>query len=71
MVVKPALADRLREARVQPDRPASRATTLLGAILRREHEGDQPRLIELRKNLSSLHAGLFELYMATRIILLR
>ena len=66
MVIKPALAGRLGEARVQRDLPASRATALLGEILRREQEGDQLELIALRQELSRLHAGLFDVYMATR-----
>lgn len=66
LVVKPALAARLREARVQRDQAASRATALLGGILRWEHEGDQHELVGLRQHLSRLHAGLFDAYMATR-----
>ncbi|BCG01584.1 hypothetical protein PPGU19_061520 (plasmid) [Paraburkholderia sp. PGU19] len=66
LVVKPALASRFGEARVQRDRAASRATALLGEILRREHEGDQHELVSLRQAFSRLHAGLFEAYMATR-----
>ncbi|WP_244212269.1 hypothetical protein [Paraburkholderia hospita] len=65
-MVKPALAERLSEARVQHGEPASRATALLGEILRREHEGDQHELVSLRQEFSRLHAGLFEAYMATR-----
>ncbi|MFP3559308.1 hypothetical protein SB861_53135 [Paraburkholderia sp. SIMBA_049] len=48
------------------DQAASRATALLGEILRREHEGDQGELVSLRQKLSRLHAGLFDVYMATR-----
>jgi hypothetical protein len=66
LVVKPALAGRLGEARVQRNRAESRATALLGEILRREHEGDQHELVSLRQKLSRLHAGLFEAYMGTR-----
>ncbi|SKD06499.1 hypothetical protein [Paraburkholderia hospita] len=66
LVVKPALAGRFGEARVQRDLAASRATALLGEILRREHEGDQHELVSLRQAFSRLHAGLFEAYMATR-----
>ncbi|WP_235012416.1 hypothetical protein [Caballeronia catudaia] len=66
VVVKPALASRLGEARVQRDLPASRATALLGEVLRREHEGDQYELVTLREELSRLHTGLFDAYMATR-----
>ena len=66
LVVKPALAGRLREARVQRDQAASRACALLGEILRREHEGDQHELVNLRQELSRLHQGLFDAYMATR-----
>jgi hypothetical protein len=43
-----------------------RATVLLGEILRREHEGDQHELVSLRQELSRLHTGLFDAYMATR-----
>ncbi|HXZ09109.1 MAG TPA: hypothetical protein VEI25_13745 [Paraburkholderia sp.] len=63
---KPALAGRLGEARVQRNQAASRATALLGEILRREHEGDQHELVSLRQEFSGLHGGLFEAYMATR-----
>ncbi|NPT62378.1 DEAD/DEAH box helicase [Paraburkholderia elongata] len=66
LVVKPALAGRLGEARVQRDQAASRAMVLLGEVLRREHEGDQHELIGLRQELRRLHAGLFDAYMATR-----
>jgi hypothetical protein len=66
LVVKPALAERLGEARVRHGEAASRATALLGEILRREHEGDQHELLGLRQTLSHLHAGLFNAYMATR-----
>ncbi|WP_227746837.1 hypothetical protein [Paraburkholderia franconis] len=66
LVVKPALAGRLSEARVQRDHAASRATALLGEILRREHEGDQHELVSLRQEFSHLHAGLFDVYMTTR-----
>jgi hypothetical protein len=66
LVVKPALASRLGEARVQRDLAASRATALLGEILRREHEGDQHELVSLREDLSRLHTDVFDCYMATR-----
>ncbi|MEX3937689.1 hypothetical protein AB4Y32_39255 [Paraburkholderia phymatum] len=66
LVAKPALEGRLREARVRREQAASRATALLGEILRREHEGDQHELVILRQEFSRLHAGLFEVYMATR-----
>jgi hypothetical protein len=39
---------------------------LLGEILRREHKGEQRELVNLRQELSRLHAGLFDTYMATR-----
>lgn len=68
LLVKPALARRLETARVRRDQPASRATTLLAEILRREHEGDQHELIRLRQDFSRLHAALFEAYMATRMV---
>ena len=66
LVVKPALAGRLGEARVRRDQAASRATALLGEILRREHEGDLRELVSLRQELNRLHAELFGMYMATR-----
>ena len=66
LVVKPALAGRLGEARVQRDQLASRACALLGEILRREHEGNHHELVGLRQALSRLHEGLFDAYMATR-----
>jgi len=66
LIVKPGLACRLGEARAQRDQRPSRATALLGEILRREHEGDQHGLIGLREELSRLHAGLFDVYMTTR-----
>jgi hypothetical protein len=66
LVVKPALAGRLGEARFQREQAASRAMVLLGEILRREHEGDQHELIGLREELRRLHAGLFDTYMVTR-----
>jgi hypothetical protein len=66
LVVKPALAGYLSEARVQRNQGASRAMALLGEILRREHEGDQHELVNLRQDLSRLHAGLFDVYMTTR-----
>jgi hypothetical protein len=66
LVVKPALAGRLGEARVRRDQAASRATALLGEILRREREGDQHELVSLRQELSRLHADLFDVYMTTR-----
>jgi hypothetical protein len=68
LVIKPALAGRLGEARVRRDHKPSRATALLGEILRREREGDQHELVTLREQLSRLHGGLFEMYMATRTV---
>lgn len=66
LVVKPALARQLEKARVRRDQAPSRATALLGEILRREHEGDQHELIRLRQEFSRLHGALFEVYMSTR-----
>ncbi|SAL61580.1 hypothetical protein AWB73_06837 [Caballeronia turbans] len=66
LIIKPAITGRLGEARVQRDLPASRATALLGEILRREREGEQHELIALRQEIRRLHSGLFDIYMATR-----
>jgi hypothetical protein len=68
LLIKPALAGRLGEARVRRDHNPSRATALLGEILRREREGDQHELVDLREQLSRLHGGLFDIYMATRTV---
>lgn len=68
LIFKPALAGRLGEARVRRDHKPSRATALLGEILRREREGDQHELVALREQLSRMHAGLFDIYMATRTV---
>ena len=68
LLIKPALAGRLGEARVRRDHKPSRATALLGEILRREREGDQHELVALREHLSRLHGGLFDIYMATRTV---
>ncbi|MGF6637858.1 hypothetical protein OKW38_000578 [Paraburkholderia sp. MM5496-R1] len=66
LVVKPALAGQLGDARAQREVAASRATVLLGEILRREHDGDQHELVSLRQALRRLHAALFDVYMAAR-----
>ena len=68
LLVKPVLAGRLAEARVRREHKPSRATALLGEILRREREGDQHELVALREQFSRLHSGLFEVYMATRTV---
>jgi hypothetical protein len=57
LIVKPALATRLDEARVQRDLPASRATAQLGEILRREHEGDQHELVTLPRRTQQAAYG--------------
>lgn len=66
ILVKPVLAGRLAEARVRREHKPSRATALLGEILRREREGDQHELVGLREQLCRLHGGLFDIYMSTR-----
>jgi hypothetical protein len=48
------------------DNDFDRTSCLTLSILRREHEGDQHELVSLREELSRLHAGLFDAYMATR-----
>jgi hypothetical protein len=66
VIVKPSLASLLSKARVQRHQAASRATVLLGEILRREREGDQHELVCLRQDLSRLNTGIFDAYMETR-----
>jgi hypothetical protein len=66
LVEKAALASRIREA--QPSRHTSpeRATRLLLQILDLERRGSQHDLVERRKALRDLHAGLYAAYMKTR-----
>jgi hypothetical protein len=66
LTVKPALADRLREARLSHQVDAERATSLLWQILSLERQGRQHDLVERRKTLRGLHAGLYAGYMKTR-----
>ena len=66
LVEKAALASRIREA--QPSRQTSpeRATRLLLQILDLERQGSQHDLVERRKALRDLHAGLYAAYLKTR-----
>jgi hypothetical protein len=66
LTVKPALADRLREARLSHQVDAERATSLLWQILSLERQGRQHDLVERRAALRGLHAGLYAAYMKTR-----
>ncbi len=66
LTVKPALADRLREARLSRQVDAERATSLLWQILSLERQGRQHDLVERRGALRGLHAGLYAAYMKTR-----
>lgn len=66
LTVKPALADRLREAWLSRQVDAQRATSLLWQILSLERQGRQHDLVERRAELRGLHAGLYAAYMKTR-----
>ncbi|WP_207000451.1 hypothetical protein [Trinickia mobilis] len=66
LTVKPALADRLREAQLSRHVDAERAASLLRQILSLERQGRHHDLVERRKALRDLHAGLYAAYMKTR-----
>jgi hypothetical protein len=66
MVARPALAKRLREARVHRHVNAQRAASTLWQILDLERQGRQHELVEYRKTLRNLHTGLYADYMRTR-----
>ncbi|TCK33624.1 hypothetical protein B0G84_7903 [Paraburkholderia sp. BL8N3] len=66
LIEKPSLAPTLRTA--QPSRQTSpeRATRLVLQILDLERRGSQPELVERRRALRDMHAGLYAAYMKTR-----
>jgi hypothetical protein len=63
---KPGLAHRLREARLSRHVDPERATAMLLQILTLERQGRHHDLVERRKALRDLHAGLYAAYMSTR-----
>jgi hypothetical protein len=63
---KPAVAPLLREAQPSRQTAPERATRLLLKILSLERQGNQHELVERRKALRDLHAGLYAAYMRTR-----
>ena len=63
---KPAVAPLLREAQPSRQTAPERATRLLLQILSLERQGNQHELVERRKALRDLHAGLYAAYMRTR-----
>jgi hypothetical protein len=66
LTVKPGLAVRLREAQLSRHIDPERATSMLWQILSLERQGRQHDLVERRKALRDLHAGLYAAYMKTR-----
>ena len=63
---KPGVAPLLREAQPSRQTAPERATRLLLQILSLERQGNQHELVERRKALRDLHAGLYAAYMKTR-----
>jgi hypothetical protein len=63
---KPGLAALLREAQPSRQTAPERATRLLLQLLSLERQGNQHELVERRKALRDLHAGLYATYMKTR-----
>jgi hypothetical protein len=66
LIEKPALAPLLREARPSRQTAPERATRLLLQILSLERQGSQHELVERRKALRDLHAGLYAAYLRAR-----
>jgi hypothetical protein len=66
LIEKAALLPRIREAQPSLHTPPERAARLIAQILDLEKRGDQHELPERRRELRSLHAGLYGTYMKTR-----
>ena len=66
LIEKPGLAPLLRDAQPSRQTAPERATRLLLQILSLERQGNQHELVERRKALRDLHAGLYAAYMKTR-----
>jgi hypothetical protein len=66
LIEKPGLALLLRDAQPSRQTAPERATRLLLQILSLERQGNQHELVERRKALRDLHAGLYAAYMKTR-----
>lgn len=66
LIEKPGLAPFLRQAHPSRQTAPERAVRLLLQILSLERQGDQHELVERRKVLRDLHAGLYAAYMKTR-----
>ena len=66
LIEKPGLALVLREAQPSRQTAPERAVRLLLQILNLERQGSQHELVERRKALRDLHAGLYAAYMKTR-----
>jgi hypothetical protein len=66
LIEKPGLAPLLREAQTSRQTAPERATRLLLQILSLERQGNQSELIERRRALRDLHAGVYAAYMKTR-----
>jgi hypothetical protein len=66
LIEKPGLAPLLRGAQPSCQTAPERATRLLLQILSLERQGSQHELVERRKALRDLHAGVYATYMKTR-----
>ena len=66
LVEKTALLPRIREAQTSLHSAPERATRLIAQILDFEKRGNQHELLERRRALRDLHAGLYATYMKTR-----
>ncbi|NPT61170.1 hypothetical protein GNZ13_43200 [Paraburkholderia sp. 5N] len=66
LIEKPGLAPLLRDAQPSRQTAPERATRLLLQILSLERRGNQHELVDRRKALRELHAGLYAAYMRTR-----
>lgn len=66
LIVEPGLAPLLRQTESGMGREPERAARMLLDILFLEKQGSHHQLLEQRKNLRRLHAGLFGCYMQTR-----
>jgi hypothetical protein len=66
LIKEPSLAPRLRQTEHGLNRNPERAARLILDILTLEQQGSQQLLLEQRKKLRGLHAGLFARYMRTR-----
>jgi len=66
LVAEPGLANVLRQSEATRGTPPERAFQLVLQLLDLERQGRHADLVECRKRLRDVHAGLFDSYMSTR-----